>query len=380
MTYVLVNPFPWRRANGVTSYLRNLMMFLRDTGVRAVCISNDDDLPRATYQRFVRETITARFQPDGILVEAPDVKSPTLLLPPQFAVHIRLHCPNALVEAHNGWPVHWGEFAEEMEVVRTAHLVSSPSYALLRALEGYVDADAVHVYKNPPPWRVTPRHVRSGKTCDLVYLARFSPLKGTDSLAPLLRRLPGDVSVAFAGRESDRFGIPADARCSVTVHGEISGRRRLRFLRSGRISLLLSRFENCSMTILESLAVGTIVAGWRVGGNEEIAPPRLVRLVERDDVEALAATIHELRDEPHPPADEFRRAIAGIGEDFRRGWQHLWSAFQCRATAAPYRGMDASGRTDVETADPRAREWLRRAPAIPGTDLRLLRRAEGSGG
>jgi glycosyltransferase involved in cell wall biosynthesis len=310
-----------------------------------------------------------------VVVEAPEVKCPTLLLPSEFPVHIRLHCPNALVEAHNGWPVHWGEFAEEMEVVRSARVVSSPSYALVRALEGYLETDAVHVYKNPPPWGVAPDTIRAAKKRDLVYLTRFSPLKGSDALVRLLLKLPGDMSVALAGRESDRFSIPSATRCGVTLLDEITGRARLRFLSEGRMSLTLSRFENCSMTILESLAVGTVVAGWRVGGNEEIADPRLIRLVARDDVEALVQTIQELRQQPYPSSDEFRVAIANLRDDFRQGWQHAWTVARQQTPASVYRGMDVSGQMTQHTADDLGvRDWLRRVHPMPGMELGLSKR------
>ena len=36
MTYALVNPFLWRRANGLTSYLRTMLTFLRETGIDRV--------------------------------------------------------------------------------------------------------------------------------------------------------------------------------------------------------------------------------------------------------------------------------------------------------------------------------------------------------
>src|SRR5579871_3052102 len=99
MKYVLLNPFPWKRANGVTSYLRNMLTFLRKGGIDAICISNDEGLPRAAYQRFVRDALPARFRAEEVVIEAPEVKCPTLLLPQEFPVHIRLHCPNAIVEA-----------------------------------------------------------------------------------------------------------------------------------------------------------------------------------------------------------------------------------------------------------------------------------------
>jgi glycosyltransferase involved in cell wall biosynthesis len=341
-TCVLVNPFPRSSANGVTSYLDNLTSFLQDAGVPFVCISNDDQLTREQFQGFVCDRLVSRFRADEIVIEAPEVKAPTLLLPPEFPVHIRLHCPHAIVETHNGWPVHWGQFAEEMQVVRRARVVSSPSYALLRVLHDDLDAGTAHVYKNPPPWRISAQTERARKKRDLVYLGRFMRSKGAESLAPLLRRLPDSLTVALAGRESDRFGVPSEADDRVTLFDEIAGPERLYFLSEGRLSLLLSRFENCSMTILESLAVGTVVVGWRVGGNAEIGPSRLIRTVPLDDLDALAATIVALLQEPYPEPEEFRSAIAQVAADFRAGWQRVWSTFQQPTPVPVYRGMDCS--------------------------------------
>jgi glycosyltransferase involved in cell wall biosynthesis len=363
MTYVLVNPFPWARANGVTSYLRNVLAFLREEGIDAVCISNDEGLPRTAYQRFVRETLVARYRAHEIVVEAPEVKCPTLLLPAEFPVHIRLHCPNAIVEAYNGGPVQWEEFAEEMQAVRAARVVSSPSYALLRALEGHVETGAIHVYKNPPPGDLASGVIVGGKTRDVVFLSRFSRLKGADYLEPLLRRLPDRLSVALAGRESDRFAVSPQARCAVTVDDEIVGRDRLRFLGEARVVLVPSRFENCSMTVLESLAMGTVVAGWRVGGHDEIAPPDLIRLVPLGDVDALAATILEVLAGSYPGAGEFRSATRRVMDDFRNGWRHLWNAARQAAPVPLYRGLNCGGSEGgCGVASVAERDWCR-APA-----------------
>jgi glycosyltransferase involved in cell wall biosynthesis len=357
MTYVLVNPYPWRRANGVTSYLRNMLTFLREAGIDAISISNDQELPRAAYQRFVRDTLLTRFQAEEVVVEAPEVKCPTLLLPREFPVHIRLHCPNALVEAHNGRPVQWEEFAEGMEAVRAARVVSSPSYALLRALEGHVETGAVHVYKNPPPRDLAPSVTLGKKERDVVFLGRFSRLKGADFLGPLLRHIPERLSVALAGRESDRFTVPQEARCRVTVHEEIVGRNRLRFLGESRVALMLSRFENCSMTILESLAMGTVVAGWRVGGNDEIAGSKLIRLVPLGDMEALVATIIELLEATYPSEGEFRAATDRVMEDFRDGWWHVWNAVRQPAPVSLYRGLNC-GESLAGRGGVAEREWF----------------------
>jgi glycosyltransferase involved in cell wall biosynthesis len=368
-TLVLINPFPWSRANGVTSYVRNALAHLRRTGIRAVCISNDLQLARGEFQRFVRDTLVSRFDSQETIVEAPELKAPTLLLPSEYRVHVRLHCPNALVEAYNGWAVNWSEFAEEMDVVRKARAVSSPSYALLRALDGHLDASAVHVYKNPPPLGMTSETASLTKGRDLVFLSRFMRSKGTDAVAALLGQLPESVTVALAGRDSDRFGTPRGVRCAVAVHGEIIGPARMRLLGEARVSLVLSRFENCSMTILESLAVGTVVVGWRVGGSDEIASSRLIRLVPRDDIASLLETIAAAREEPYPSHAEFRAAVASVADDFRSGSSRLLSTL-LEATPVPvYRGLDcgqpARGRHGNDVME---REWCRQAEMIAAPD------------
>ncbi|HZS34434.1 MAG TPA: glycosyltransferase [Methylomirabilota bacterium] len=375
-TYVLVNPFPRHRANGVTSYLRNLRLFLRRSGIPVVCISNDRDLPRREYQRHVRDALLPRLRTGRVVVEAPELKAPTLLLPPDAAVHVRLHCPNALVEAGNGWPVQWGEFAEEMEVARTARVVSSPSHALLRALDGHLAARAVHVYKNPPPPGVLPQLRPGARGRDVAFLGRFMRSKGVDSLVPVLERLPAGQSVALAGRDADRFAVPSPVRCQVALHGEIAGRARWRFLGEARVSLVLGRFENCSMTILESLAVGTVVVGWRVGGNGEIASPRLVRLVALDDCDALVATVLQALREPHPDPEEFREAVARVGADFRAGWRRVWSGLRGGRPVPVYRGMGCGGRRDREAAAS-GRERGGRAPSGGGPPAALCTAADG---
>jgi glycosyltransferase involved in cell wall biosynthesis len=343
MKYVLVNPFPWSLANGVTSYLRNVLAFLREAGIDAVCISNDENLSREDYQRFVQYTIPARFQADEVVIEAPEVKCPTLLLSPEFPVHIRLHCPDAIVQTHNGNPVQWGEFAEEMQAVRAARVVSSPSYALLRALEGQIETGAAHVYKNPPPESVPSAGTFGKKARDVVFLGRFRRLKGVDFLEPFLRSVPEKLSVALAGRGSDHFAAPPETRCQVTAYGEIVGSDRLRLLDESRVTLMLSRFENCSMIILESLAMGTVVAGWRVGGNDEIAGPKMIRLAPLGDTKALVATILELLEQPYPGAEEFRTATDRVMQDFRDGWWHMWNTIRQPPPIPLYRGLNCGG-------------------------------------
>jgi glycosyltransferase involved in cell wall biosynthesis len=343
MRYVLINPYPIARPNGITTYTRNLLHMLEERGVEATCISNDGQVPRAEFQQIVRDAVTTRFRPDEVLIEAPELSSSTLLLPPAYRVHVRLHCPSALVQRHNAVPVDLEQFQKELHVVRTAHIASSPSFALLRELEPYLDVARIHVYKNPPPDPAL--MAPEPKQHDVLYMGNFGRLKGTDFLNPLLTRFPPHYSVVLVGRFSEGFEVSPDVRCRVRVGALISGVERLALLARSRVALSPSRFENCSMMVLESLAAGTVVAGWRVGGHHEIADSRLIRLAPFGDVDALASIIATAVDGAYPGPAEFRSATEALDADFRHGWSQMWAIATGASQAKTYRGLGRAARS-----------------------------------
>jgi glycosyltransferase involved in cell wall biosynthesis len=346
--YVLVNHATAGRSDGVRHYSLGVLSELRRWGIDTTFITRDARDARdersasVDYPAWVRETVTTRFSSAEALIEAPEVTGPTLLLPPEYRVHVRLHCPSAFAQAHNGGPVDWQQLERELEVVRRAHTVSSPSHALLRELRPFLDVSRVHVYKNPPPAGLTPVDA-AAKRHDVVFLGRFRRAKGIDYLNPVLGALPPSYTVVLAGRGAEEFQLSPSVRCRVSVRGEVLGPERYRLLGEARAALMPSRFENCSMVVLECLAVGTAVVGWDVGGHGEIAEPDLIRLVPFDDVDALVAALVAAVEGVAPAPDRFRAATAQVAEDFRRGWWHVWDG-SARGDAV-YRGLDVGGRS-----------------------------------
>ena len=343
MRYVLVNPYPLTRRNGITTYFQHLSAYLAERGLDPVCIANEGNLPPDEYQAIVRDAVTSRFSPEEVLIEAPEIRCPTRLVPREYRVHIRLHCPSDIVRRHNGRPTNVPRFRRELEVARTAYVVSSPSYALVRRLRRYLDGASIHVYKNPPPPPSAEVLPAGERFHDVVFMANFSRLKGVDFLNPLLARLPAHYSVAMAGRESDRFQVAPSVRCRVTVGPHMPGPERLRLLAQARVALTLSRFENCSMMVLESLATGTVVAGWDVGGHSEIAGPPLLRLVPLGQLDALASVITGTIGGTYPAQHEFQAATSLVMDDFRRGWSHVWHRASAETDGDVYRGLDWAG-------------------------------------
>jgi len=359
-SYVLVNHWTRTISDGIGNYSRAVLDELRRWGIDTAFITRDEGASDADYRRHVLNAVTTRFSSSEIVVEAPEVACPTSLLPPEYRVHVRLHCPLALVQAHNEQPVDWEQFEQELEVARCAHAVSSPSYALLGELRPFLDVSRIHVYKHPPPAGVTPVDGGS-KRHDVAFLGRFRPVKGVDFLNPVLSTLPPSYSVVLAGRGSEAFALAPSVRCRVSARGEVFDQERYQLLGEARVVLMLSRFENCSMLVLECLAVGTVVVGWQVGGNGEIAGPDLIRLVPFGDTDALVATVIASVEGTPPPPDRFKAATTRVAADFRRGWRHVWDSVP--VGRGVYRGLDASGRAEGSVAAPPLLARIR--PASP---------------
>ncbi len=316
MKYLLVNPYG--EAYGVSSYCRNVMRQLGGE-IDIACLSNEAGLSIPEFRKRVRDEVTRKHAPEDVVIEAPEARAATLLLPSRYRVHIRLHGPHALLHRFAGVPAVAERVQAEAEVIRRAVVLSAPSHAVVRELRGSLTRRPVHVYKNPPDPTI-PHHGPAAKRYDALFAARNLHLKGADHLASLLRRLPPERSVALLGEVAETFRESRGLRCRLARHGLVVGAERFRVYGEARVLLALSRYENCSMAILESLAAGTLVVGWDRGGNAEIARHPLLRLVRYGDVDALAAELFDAWSAPPPARSMFRSALAKLTEDFAEGW------------------------------------------------------------
>jgi glycosyltransferase involved in cell wall biosynthesis len=303
---------------------------LERLGVETRCFSNDNHVPRPEFQRLVAEHVPAEYSPAEWVVEASEVGSPTLLLPPDYRTHIRLHCPSAIVQRYNSRRIDREALNNELEVIRRADVVSSPSHALLRIIGKHLNGTAVRVFKHPAAAQVTWKAPQA-RTYDVIFLGKFVALKGIGFLNRILAALPAHYRVCIVGRGAVAFDFTPERRCRIDIFDHIDGPRRLGLLGDARVALQLSRFENCSMVVLECLAHGVAVVGWDVGGHSEIAAPPLLRLVPYGDVDALVRTIVSAGTAPYQAREEFEFAVRGLAEDFRNGWQQVSEALEHRA-------------------------------------------------
>lgn len=344
MRYVIVSTHPADYGMGIGNYTAAAACALRRLGVDVHVIENRDLLPHDAFRARVAAEVTRRFHPRDTLIEAPETWSPTLMLGSEWRVHIRLHCPGAVLSFANSQPIDLERFGRELTVARQAATVSSPSRALRELLRPYLGRVPVRVYPNPPLAGVTPA-VPGEKDIDLLFMARFDGTKGAEHLQWLLPLIPEGRKVVLLGRGCDLFRVPQAVRAEVALHGFDPSAARFRLLRRARALLVLSRFENGPMAVYEALAHGTPVVGWDVGGIGEIAAPPLVELAPWGDRAALLAKIEAVLRRT-PPVGAFAEATQRLSRAFANG-------------VGPIVGTanDAEGRS--ETAPAHATERLR---------------------
>lgn len=294
-----------------------------------------------SFQRRLVQYLVKNFHEDEVIIEAAESQSTTLLVPQKYRVHIRMHCPFFLYYKIIGDVPDQNRFSSEVRAMHKARYVSSPSYGMLKLLGDELDIRRIHVFKNPIDASLRPNE--SGvKDIDVILLFRFNKLKGIEYLNPILRLLPSNYNVFVLGTMEQEFTLDPRVRCAVTITGHVEGEEKISLLQRAKTSLSISKFENCSMVILESIATHVPVVCWDVGGNSEIARPPVINVVEFEDIFALSDTVVRLVEgRDRPSAEDFQSAIKCINEDYEGGSIHLERNFD-NANAPIYEGIDFS--------------------------------------
>ncbi len=353
---LLINPFDPIQGNGVNSYYDNVRAALFGK-MRVVDFANNSNLPIADFQKEVLKFVSATYSQDDVVIEAPETRSPTLLLSRNYKVHVRLHTPLGICQQYAGERVQQNRLSDELRVISQAGAVSAPSYGIVREISKYLDTSNFSVFKNPIKVGFEYRR-RELRKYDVVFFGRLQKLKGADYLNSIFSRLPAHYKVALVGEGTDKFEPHGLVSCHVTGFGHVSGEARFEFLRDARVIILPSRFENCSMVLLEALACGCPVVAWKVGGNDEF-PTELVRTVPFDEIEPYVAAVIDAVETPigdNDTSDDhdhdhdhdhnargnpkvFHDFLSKLNGDFEAGLDHLIDRLEARDPAqssAPY--------------------------------------------
>ncbi|MDC5812475.1 glycosyltransferase [Vibrio europaeus] len=317
MKYIIVDPIG--NSSGISSYTKFLGVNLSKLGIEYEIVSNTKKLNPIEFRMFLRNYITSRYGFNDVIIEAPEAKASTLLLPKKYNVHIRLHCPLAIAQKYDSQKVNENEYSNELRVINKARVVSSPSYGLLNELESEISTSNILVFKNPISFRPTTNRKHEDKKYDLVFMGRMQHLKGYDYIRKIIERLPEDYNVLIFGNNSDKLKLGNGFSCCVDVRDKIESDEKFNLISNSKVLMQLSRFENCSMVILESLSVGTPVVCWNVGGNAEIPSNGLIRPVTKNDIQEIVRNITCLADSDGFNIKAYESSIEQINKDFEVG-------------------------------------------------------------
>jgi glycosyltransferase involved in cell wall biosynthesis len=208
--------------------------------------------------------------------------------------------------------------ASERSALVYARRVVATSATIARFLVGEygVPSDRVSVVE-PGTDRVAACPRNSGGVVELLAVGSVIPRKGYDVLVAALaglRHLPWRLVVAGdCGRSPEtsrqiradivRLGL-ADR---ITLLGAVASEQVAPLYACADLFVLPSRFEGYGMAYTEAIAHGVPVVGTTAGAIPQTVPADAGVLVPPDDVETLAATLHQLIANP----DERERLAAG---------------------------------------------------------------------
>jgi glycosyltransferase involved in cell wall biosynthesis len=186
-------------------------------------------------------------------------------------------------------------------------IATSATTARLLAADYGVASDRLAVVE-PGTDRADVKLRESGEVVALLSVGAVVPRKGYDVLVAALARLAhlpwrlviaGDCARSpetVLGLEADiaRFGLAE----RVTLLGAVAAPQLAELYASADLFVLASRFEGYGMAYTEALAHGVPVVGTTAGAIPETVPAGTGLLVPPDDVDALAAALRQLIEQP----------------------------------------------------------------------------------
>ena len=183
-----------------------------------------------------------------------------------------------------------------------------------------------HVGATPCPSRVVHNGIApdelvpvapAADAADFVFVGELRRLKGVDLLIEAMARVraphPVRATIVGAGPDGDAFKAQAQALGlgdRVTFPGAMPARDAFRL---GRTLVMPSRAESLPYVALEAAGAGLALIATQVGGVGEIVAGTDTALVAPDDVDALAAAMQQVLDNPamaQARAGRLQQAIA----------------------------------------------------------------------
>lgn len=321
-----------QKSNGVCSYINEINKFMRQ---KFQIFFKPYNMDCDSFRYYVFENLNI----DNIFIEAPESQSSTLYLSRKTNIHIRMHCPYYLYKKIIFEKPDQHRFSDEIRAMYKAKCVSSPSHGMLDLLDDEIDKNKIHVYKNPVVLKENLFKKRMQKDIDVIFFSRFNNLKGIEYIEYLLDLLPCNISFYIVGKQEKKIKFSKHHNNVVFIE-HIEGDEKYNLLSQAKVAISLSKFENCSMAILEALSVGVPVVCWEVGGNSEIAPPECLSVVPFGDIYNFSEKIlYYINNDVEKKY--FIDTISKINNDFEKGVMHI-KKYINNETNKIYKGLSFS--------------------------------------
>lgn len=225
----------------------------------------------------------------------------------------------------------------EGQAIKVSDGITSPSQDVLDRVREFYDIELNHAAVIPNPIFPIEEYYKWGhfEKANILFVGRFDFHKGGDLVIDAFRKIAidnKDVCLNFVG---DDRGINIEGKkynfCEyvtnkikekhildrIHFHGIKNPLEIAQFRRNSTITLMASRYENFSMSLLEALASGCPVVASNVGGNPEIITNfENGILVEPNNSEAIADAVNMLLNDASLMKNLSINAIADVEKRF----------------------------------------------------------------
>lgn len=329
--YVIINPYH-NSTDGISNYTENCINALSDMGIDYELISNSENLNQENFAKKTYDYISKKYGKDEVIIEAPEARYATLFFDSSWNVHIRLHCPLMIAQKYDSFPINQSVFSHELRVINKAKYVSCPSAALIDELNPELRNINFNIFANPIH-RVHSYKNKHERKYDLIFFFRFQELKGLGYINKILESLPEYYKVALVGKSASAFIVSPNVKCKISVKKDhISSDARFSYLEDSKCSVVLSKFENQPMAILEALSHGVKVLAWNIKCIESFGKTNCIKSIPFENCKKMANAIrylceNEFKSSNYPTAEDFTKAIDFVNVEFKSGFNKMLSFF-----------------------------------------------------
>lgn len=317
-------------SNGVTNYIDSVVEIMKDSEKLSKPYPMNDEIFRNYILNYISWEIFES-------IEVAESQASAVYLPRQSNIHIRMHCPFYLYKKIINEEVDEQRFSTEVRAMYKAKVISSPSHGMLEYLDDELRTEEIFVFKNPCPNKLS-TNTHTSKNYDVCFYGRFNNLKGNQFFSKILQHMPKEYKILVLGKEEQKIKLKGVTTSNIEFCGHVEGEAKFNLLRQSKVMISLSKFENCSMAILESLSVGVPVVCWDVGGNAEIAGPEVLRAIPIFDIGCFVREIIYFRDNS-VDVHCFTNSIKAINQDFINGLMAVRAKIQGENNEV-YKGLD----------------------------------------